>query len=117
MPKTLATYEGMASPVLVTNELETVASEPINNIRLNGEDIAKLKKRYNNADPKDMARLPGSNKDKSYRNGRTNNIAEQLVASQFLDTPSQETLNDIIPTFINATGNEALKTMKLMKYC
>lgn len=37
-------------------------------------------------------------------------IAEQLVASDFMSSPSQETLKNIISRFIDATGNEALKT-------
>ena len=38
-------------------------------------------------------------------------IAEQLVASAFMASPSQETLDHIIARFIDATGNQALKTV------
>ena len=38
-----------------------------------------------------------------------NDIAERLVASQFMESPSQDTLNDIISNFIDATGNKALR--------
>ncbi len=38
-------------------------------------------------------------------------ITERLLASEFLNTPSQETLNNIISDFIDATGNKALKTV------
>lgn len=41
----------------------------------------------------------------------TNDAAEQLVASNFLASPSQSTLNDIISAFIDATSNKALKTV------
>ena len=43
--------------------------------------------------------------------GAETTIAEQLVASNFMDIPSQETLNNIISRFIDATGNQALKTV------
>ena len=44
-------------------------------------------------------------------NAASNETTERLVASEFLDTPSQETLNNITSDFIDATGNDALKTV------
>jgi hypothetical protein len=41
----------------------------------------------------------------------SHNAVERLIASEFLDTPSQEKLNSITSDFIDATGNEALKTV------
>ena len=44
-------------------------------------------------------------------NAASDDTMEKLLASGFLNSPSQETLNDIISDFIDATGNEALKTV------
>jgi len=40
-----------------------------------------------------------------------NNVAERLFASDFLTSPSQEKLDDIISRFIDATGNKALRSV------
>ncbi len=38
------------------------------------------------------------------------NTAERLVASEFMASPSQSALNDMISHFIDATSNDVLKT-------
>ena len=38
-------------------------------------------------------------------------VAERVFASNFVTSPSQETLNSIVSDFIDATGNEALKVV------
>ncbi len=44
-------------------------------------------------------------------NVASDDAAERLIASEFLDSPSQAALNTIISEFIDATSNEALKTV------
>src|SRR5438445_4145066 len=44
-------------------------------------------------------------------NTASDDTTERLLTSKFLNSPSQETLNDIISDFINTTGNKALKTV------
>jgi len=75
------------------------------------ERLAAMEFRISSNRPDQIANHVAVNEGMAYPDAAVNDIAERLVASQFMDSPSQETLNKIISDFIDATGNQALKTV------
>jgi hypothetical protein len=59
----------------------------------------------------DNADYAAMNEDMANPDAAAKEVAECLVASQFMNSPSQETLDKIVADFIDATGNQALKTV------